>query len=37
VDRVVDSAGLRDWEHVVAYGFPVEDLQGRALDYRAEV
>lgn len=30
VGRVIDAAGLRDWEYVVTYGFPLEDLQGRS-------
>jgi hypothetical protein len=30
VERVVDAAGLRDWERVIAYGFPIDDLQGRS-------
>jgi hypothetical protein len=30
VERVVDAGGLRDWERVIAYGFPLEDLQGRS-------
>ena len=29
-ERVVDASGLRDWEHVIAYGFPLEHLQGRS-------
>lgn len=30
VERIADHAGLRDWEHVVAHGFPIDDLQGRS-------
>jgi hypothetical protein len=26
---VTDLAGVRDWEHVIAHGFPIEDLQPR--------
>lgn len=28
VEQVVDERGLRDWERVLADGFPLEDLQG---------
>jgi len=28
VERITDAAGLRDWEYVVAHGFPIDDLQG---------